>query len=69
MIKEYFWIAHVHGNTAVGATEFCMPLILEMTFVNKRYLPGNGIRKSLPINGLDFPGRRGEAPHEFEFSN
>ena len=69
MIKEFFWIAHIHGNTAVRANEFGMPLILEMTFINKRYLPGNGIREILPIDGLDFPGRRGEAPHEFKFSN
>ncbi len=69
MIKEFFWIAHIHGNTAVRATELGMPLYLEMTFVNKRYPPINGIRKRLPIDGLDFPGRRGEASHEFEFSN
>ncbi len=69
MIKEFFWIAHLHGNTSDRATEAGMPLYLEMTFVNKRYSPGSGIRKKLPIDGLDFPGRSGELPHEFEFSN
>ena len=69
MIKEFFWIAHIHGNTSDRATEAGMPLYLEMTFVNKRYQPGNGVRRRLPIDGLDFPVRPGEAPHEFEFSN
>jgi hypothetical protein len=69
MIKEFFWIAHIHGNTSDRATAVGMPLYLEMTFVNKRYSPGPGIRKKLPIDGLDFPVRPGELPHEFEFSN
>ncbi|PHX93363.1 MAG: hypothetical protein CK542_04230 [Acidimicrobium sp.] len=69
MIKEYFWIAHLHGNTSDRATEVGMPLYLEMTFINKRYSPRDEIRKKLPIDGLDFPGRPGEAPHEFEFNN
>ena len=69
MIKEFFWIAHLHGNTSDRATEAGMPLYLEMTFVNKRYLPRDGIRKKLPIDGLDFPVRPGEAPYEFEFNN
>lgn len=69
MVKEYFWIAHLHGNTNDRATEVGMPLYLEMTFINKRYSPGDGIRKKLPINGLDFPGRPGEPPYEFEFNN
>ena len=69
MIKEYFWIAHLHGNTSDRATEEGMPLYLEVTFVNKRYSPGSGIRKNLPIDGLDFPVRPGELPHEFKFSN
>ena len=69
MIKEFFWIAHIHGNTSDRATEVGMPLYLEMTFVNKRYQPGDGIRRKLPIAGLDFPVRPGETPHEFEFNN
>lgn len=69
MIKAFFWIAHIHGNTSDRATEEGMPLYLEMTFVNKRYQPGDGIREKLPIDGLDFPVRPGEAPHEFEFNN
>ena len=69
MIKEFFWIAHIHGNTSGRATEAGMPLYLEMTFVNKRYQPGDGIRRKLPIYGLDFPVRPGETPHEFEFNN
>ena len=69
MIKEFFWIAHIHGNTSDRATEAGMPLYLEMTFVNKRYQPADGIRRNLPIAGLDFPVRPGETPHEFEFNN
>ena len=69
MIKEFFWIAHIHGNTSGRATEAGMPLYLEMTFVNKRYQPGDGIRRKLPIAGLDFPVRPGETPYEFEFNN
>lgn len=69
MIKDFFWIAHIHGNTSDRATDAGMPLYLEMTFVNKRYEAGDGIRKKLPIDGLDFPVRPGESPYEFEFSN
>ena len=69
MLKHYFWIAHLHGNTSDRCTETGMPLYLEMTFVNKRFNPEPGIRKQLPIDGLDFPVRPGEAPYEFVFSN
>lgn len=69
MLKSHFWIAHLHGNTSDRCTETGMPLYLEMTFVNKRYTPEFGFRKQLPIDGLDFPVRPGEAPYEFVFSN
>ena len=69
LLKTNFWIAHIHGNTSGRGTAFGMPLYLEITFVNKRYSRGTGIRKRLPIDGLDFPGRPGEPPYEFEFSN
>ena len=68
-LKEYFWIAHLHGNTSDRCTESGMPLYLEMTFVNRRFSPNSGIRKRLPIDGLDFPVRPGEAPYEFVFGN
>jgi len=68
-LKEYFWIAHLHGNTSGRGTELGMPLYIEMTFVNKRFLPHSGIRTNLPIDGLDFPVRPGEAPYEFVFGN
>ena len=69
MLKNHFWIAHLHGNTSDRCTETGMPLYLEMTFVNERFTPESGFRKRLPINGLDFPVRPGEAPYEFVFSN
>ena len=68
-LKEHFWIAHLHGNTSGRCTELGMPLYVEMTFVNKRFLPQSGIRTNLPIDGLDFPVRPGEAPYEFVFGN
>ena len=69
LLKAHFWIAHLHGNTSDRCTESGMPLYLEMTFVNKRFTPEPGIRTKLPIIGLDFPVRPGEAPYEFVFSN
>ncbi len=69
LLKAHFWIAHLHGNTSDRCTELGMPLYLEMTFVNKRYSPDPGFRKRLPIDGLDFPMRPGEAPYEFVFGN
>lgn len=69
MLKRYFWIAHLHGNTSDRCAESGMPLYLEMTFVNKRFNPEPGIRKQLPIDGLDFPVRPGEVPYEFVFNN
>ena len=69
LLKAHFWIAHLHGNTSDRCTELGMPLNVEMTFVNKRYSPDPGFRKRLPIDGLDFPMRPGEAPYEFVFGN
>lgn len=69
LLKSHFWIAHLHGNTSDRCTDTGMPLYLEMTFVNKRYTPEPGYRKHLPLDGLDFPVRPGEAPYEFVFSN
>lgn len=69
LLKAHFWIAHIHGNTSGRCSETGMPLYLEMTFVNKRFSPDSGSRKKLPIEGLDFPGRSGEAPYEFVFNN
>ena len=67
-LKVNFWLAHIHGNTSDRCDpESGMPMYMEMTFVNKRYSPDPGIRKSLPIDGLDFPGRPGEKPHEMVF--
>ena len=69
LLKKHFWIAHIHGNTSGGCSEEGMPLYVEMTFVNNRFSPGTGIRKSLPIDGLDFPGRPGEVPYRFVFGD
>lgn len=69
LLKVHFWIAHLHGNTSDRCTETGMPLYLEMTFVNKRFSADSGIRKKLPIDGLDFPVRPGEAPYEFVFND
>jgi len=68
LLKAHFWIAHLHGNTSDRCAESGMPLYLEMTFVNKRFAPEPGIRTKLPIDGLDFPVRPGEAPYEFVFN-
>ncbi len=69
LLKAHFWIAHLHGNTSDRCTETGMPLYLEMTFVNKRYTPESGFRKQLPLDGLDFPVRPGEAPYDFVFGS
>jgi hypothetical protein len=53
-----FYIAHVHANNCGGCIdETSLPMILEITFINKKLLanvPSASLR-SYPVVGLDFP--------------
>ena len=37
-IKDYFEIIHIHGNNHFSKLESGLPIILEITFLNKKYM-------------------------------
>lgn len=67
MLNNFFWIAHLHGNTTQKSTDTGVPLNLEITFVNKKFDTSEGFRSELPIHGLDFPQRHGELQTQMLF--
>ena len=55
-IQEQFDIIHIHGNNHFQKLESGLPLILEITLINKKYAPKNpDFIYNFPIDGLDHP--------------
>jgi hypothetical protein len=67
-LQKYFDIAHIHGNNHCGRTKSGLPIILEITFFNKKYSP---VKKeyieSFPIENLDAPNNPAEKDLAFQF--
>lgn len=57
LLSLSFEIGHVHGNNYGGVASDCLPDVLEVTFVNRRYICKTDYlrRKNLPLTGLDQP--------------
>ncbi len=57
MLKENFDIIHVHGNNHHGKLKSGIPIVLEMTFLNKNYTSdyNNEYVNNFPLAGLDYP--------------
>lgn len=54
-ILQSFNIVHLHGNNFAGIAPDGLPVVLEITFLNKRFTTTENFRSTLPLVGLDFP--------------
>lgn len=70
LLSGHFYIAHVHANNTCGLIEGTdLPILLEITFINKNLVPDSNMRSTqkYPIEGLDFPNikKRNDIPLNF----
>ena len=57
-LKECFEIIHIHGNNHFPKSETGLPMIIEMTLLNKKYTPKKiEYINNFPIKDLDFPNQ------------
>mgnify|MGYP001269606679 CR=1 FL=1 len=56
-LKDYFEIIHIHGNNHYPKLNSGLPIILEITFLNKKYIGGQKVEyiNKFPVKGLDYP--------------
>ncbi len=67
-LQKYFDVAHIHGNNHCGKLENGLPIVLEMTFLNKKYSPSKKeYIKSFPITNLDAPNNPYKKDLIFQF--
>ena len=67
-IKDYFEIIHIHGNNSFSKLDSGLPIILEITLVNKKYTPKNPeYVYNFPIQGLDYPNNPDKEDLVFSF--
>jgi len=68
-ILQSFEIAHIHGNNNDGMAEDRLPETLEITFLNKKYLPSErrALRAIFPIIGLDYPNNPSKPDYRLIF--
>jgi hypothetical protein len=50
-----FEIVHIHANNAGGVAADGLPELLEITFLNRKFVTARQRRGRLPLAGLDFP--------------
>ena len=57
-LQKDFDITHIHGNNHFPKTETGLPMIIEMTLINKKYSPeAKEYVYNFPIKGLDYPNQ------------
>ena len=68
-IKDHFEIIHIHGNNHFAKGKSGLPIIMEITFLNKKYIQDEKIEyiKHFPIDGLDYPCNRYKEDLTFSF--
>ena len=56
-LKEQFEIIHIHGNNHYPKLDNGIPIIFEITFLNKKYIREKKVEyiNKFPIKGLDYP--------------
>lgn len=55
-LQKYFDIFHIHGNNHCGKLHTGLPIVLEMSLINKKFIHENKeFIKSFPIKDLDRP--------------
>lgn len=69
-LKEYFEIIHIHGNNHFPKSDIGLPMILEMTLLNKKYAPKKiEYINNFPIKDLDYPNQPFKEDLAFSFQN
>jgi len=69
-LKENFEIIHIHGNNHCSKIDSGLPIALEMTLLNKKYIPQNiEYISDFPIKGLDYPNNPTKEDLVFSFQN
>ena len=67
-LQKFFDIAHIHGNNHCGKLESGLPIVLEITLLNKKFSPSNKeYIKSFPIISLDAPNNPYKEDLSFQF--
>ena len=69
-LKEYFEIIHIHGNNHFPKSDTGLPMIIEMTLLNKKYTPKKiEYINNFPIKDLDYPNQPFAEDLVFSFQN
>ena len=69
-LKEYFEIIHIHGNNHFPKSDTGLPMIIEMTLLNKKYTPKKiEYINNFPIKDLDYPNQPFAKDLFFSFQN
>ena len=69
-LKEYFEIIHIHGNNHFPKSDTGLPMIIEMTLLNKKYTPKKiEYINNFPIKDLDYPNQPFSEDLFFSFQN
>lgn len=67
-LQKNFDIAHIHGNNHCGRLETGLPVVLEITLLNKKHAPKQKeYIKIFPREGLDAPSNPYKADLSFQF--
>ena len=69
-LKEYIDIIHIHGNNHFPKSATGLPMIVEMTLLNKKYTPKKiEYINHFPIKDLDYPNQPFAKDLVFSFQN
>ena len=69
-LKDHFEIIHIHGNNHFSKLDTGLPIILEITLLNKKYAPKNvEYVSNFPIKDLDYPNNPYKDDLIFNFQN
>ena len=69
-LKKYFEIIHIHGNNHFPKSDTGLPMIIEMTLLNKKYTPKKiEYINNFPIKDLDYPNQPFSEDLFFSFQN
>ena len=67
-LQKHFDIIHIHGNNHFGKLPTGLPIIIEMTLLNKKYIKNDKeFVTEFPIAGLDFSNNPFKKDLEFSF--
>ena len=70
-LKDRFEIIHIHGNNHYPKLDSGLPIILEITLLNKKYIREKKVEyiNKFPIQGLDYPCNPTKEDLFFSFSS